>query len=75
MSVFRFWQQQDSNPRPGDYHADVLPLSYFDKSGGLVGGGGQIPRQILKTALSHVTVGKKMALSHVNSVKWPHVTC
>ena len=30
MSVFRFWQQQDSNPRPGDYHADVLPLRHFD---------------------------------------------
>ena len=30
MSVFRFWSQQDSNPRPGYYHADVLPLHHFD---------------------------------------------
>ena len=31
MSVFfRFWQQQDPNPRPGDHHADVLPLRHFD---------------------------------------------
>ena len=30
MSVFRFWQQQDSNPRPGHCHADVVPLRYFD---------------------------------------------
>ena len=28
--LFRFWQQQDSNPRPGDYHMDVLPLRQFD---------------------------------------------
>ena len=27
---FRFWLQQDSNPRPGDNHADVLPLCHFD---------------------------------------------
>ena len=27
---FRFWQLQDSNPRPADYHADVLPLRHFD---------------------------------------------
>ena len=27
---FRFWHQQDSNPRPGDYHADVLALRHFD---------------------------------------------
>ena len=30
MSVFRFWSQQDSNPSPGYYHADVLPLRHFD---------------------------------------------
>ena len=30
MSVYRFWSQQDSNPRPGYYHADVLPLRHFD---------------------------------------------
>ena len=29
-SFFRFWQQQDSNPHPGDYHADVLPLRHFE---------------------------------------------
>ena len=27
---FCFWQQQDSNPRPGAFHADVLPLRHFD---------------------------------------------
>ena len=27
---FRFWLQQDSNSRPGAYHADVLPLRHFD---------------------------------------------
>ena len=27
---FRFWLQQDSNPHPGAYHADVLPLHHFD---------------------------------------------
>ena len=27
---FRFWQQQDSKPRPGDDHANVLPLLHFD---------------------------------------------
>ena len=25
-AFFRFWLQQDSNPRPGAFHADVLPL-------------------------------------------------
>ena len=30
MSVFRFWSQRDWNPRPGYYHADVLPLRHFD---------------------------------------------
>ena len=30
MSDFHFWQQQDSNPRPGHCYADVLPLRYFD---------------------------------------------
>ena len=30
MSDFRFWHQQDSNPHPGHYSADVLPLCYFD---------------------------------------------
>ena len=30
MSVFPFWSQQDSNPRPGYYHGDVLPLRHFD---------------------------------------------
>ena len=33
--IFRFWQQQDSNPRPGDYHADVLLLRHFDPPNGL----------------------------------------
>ena len=27
---FRFWQQQDSKPCPGDDHADVLMLRHFD---------------------------------------------
>ena len=27
---FRFWLQQDSNPHPGAYHADVLPLRHFE---------------------------------------------
>ena len=27
---FRFWLQQDSNPRPGEYNADALPLRHFD---------------------------------------------
>ena len=30
MSVFCFWSQQDSNPRPGYYHVDVLPMRHFD---------------------------------------------
>ena len=30
MSDFRFWHQQDSNPRPGHCLADVVPLCYFD---------------------------------------------
>ena len=29
-AFFRFWLQQDSNPRPGDNHADMLPLRHFD---------------------------------------------
>ena len=29
-AFFRFWLQQDSNPRPGAFHADVLPLRNFD---------------------------------------------
>ena len=37
MSDFCFWQQQDSNPRPGHCHADVLPLRYFDPPGVLQG--------------------------------------
>ena len=32
MSNFRFWLQQDSNPRPCHYNADVLPLCYVDPS-------------------------------------------
>ena len=27
---FHFWLQQDLNPRPGAFHADVLPLRHFD---------------------------------------------
>ena len=30
FGFFRFWLQQDSNPRPGAFHADVLPLRHFD---------------------------------------------
>ena len=29
-AFFRFWLQQDSNPCPGAFHADVLPLRHFD---------------------------------------------
>ena len=29
-AFFRFWLQQDSSPRPGAFHADVLPLRHFD---------------------------------------------
>ena len=30
MSNFHFWQQQNLNPRPCHYNADVLPLCYVD---------------------------------------------